>query len=533
MLPVNGIKILLLIISLVFLSTEINFTQTIFDPDFGNNGFAIPDIRSSNNGIWSLSLQRDNKIVAAGWAFTDEETPSDILAIRLFENGELDTSFIASGLFSVGSSSWEDAYALAVQSDNKILIGGRYFNNSSWDFLVIRLNQDGTIDSSFGKYGVFTKDCFGKDDRLFSLDVQSDGKIVACGFAEKFNWDFTIIRLNPDGTIDSTFGENGSKVINIGSYNDVAFSLKVQNDGKIIVCGWTYIFNSWDFALVRLNSDGSLDNTFNLTGIVTTDYHHLYNTAHSVTIQSNGKYVVAGYTRKPGYPDTDVMIVRYNSDGSIDKTFGNNGIVLADYDYADDFAWVIKADEYDKLVVGGLRTLNGSQSLLIARFNSNGSPDFSFGNRGMFDYKFNGVNEEIRDLIIQPDGKILAAGYYFYKDRTKAFIIRLKNPYNSISNKPEILLQNFPNPFNLYTRISYIVPPDIVKDGNSYLPVKIKVYDLLGREIQTLVDEYKEPGFYEVRFPSDNNPLDLSSGIYFYSIEINGISKTNKMILVK
>lgn len=531
--PVNRIKIFLLIIGLVFLNTKIIFTQCIFDPDFGINGIANLSIKSSINGIWSLSLQQDKKIVAAGWSYSDEGAPSDILAMRLFENGRTDTLFSSSGLFSFGNSTWEDAYASAVQSDGKILIGGRYFNNSSWDFLVIRLNQNGTIDSSFGKNGSFVKDFFGKDDRLFSLDIQSDGKIVACGFAEKFNWDFAIIRLNPDGTIDSTFGENGSKVINIGSYNDVAFSLKVQNDGKIIVCGWTFIFDSWDFALVRLNPDGSLDNTFDSDGVVTTDYHHLYNTAHSITIQSDGRYVAAGYTNKPGHPDTDIMIVRYNTDGSTDQSFGNNGIVLADYDGADDFAWVIKADIYDKLVVGGLRTLNGSQSLLVTRFNSDGSKDLSFGNKGMIDFKFYGFNEEVRELLIQPDGKILAAGHYSYKDGTKAFIIRLNNPYDFIKNKPEILLQNFPNPFNSYTKISYIVPPNLVENGNNHLPVKIKVYDLLGREIETLVDDTKEPGFYEVRFPTVNNTLHLSSGIYFYRIEINGISRTNKMILAK
>lgn len=533
MLPVNQKKIFLLLTILILSLSNQKYSQSIFDSNFGTDGITIPQIKATNFGFWSLSLQSDNKIIATGWAYNDEESPSEISLIRLLENGEIDTSFNPSGSFSVGNGTWEDAYASAIQSDGKILIGGRYFNGTSWDFIIIRFNENGTLDSTFGVNGIFIKDFFRKDDRLFSMDIQPDGKIVACGFAEKFNWDFAIIRLNPDGRIDSTFGDNGSKVINIGSYNDVAFSIKAQNDGKIIICGWTYIFGTWDFALVRLNSDGSLDNSFGSTGIVTTDYQYKYNTAHSIAIQSDGKYVAAGYTEKPGLPDTDIMLVRYNLNGSIDKSFGNNGILLADYDNADDFAWVVKSDIYDKLVVGGIKTIDGSKNLLVARFNSDGSTDFSFGNNGMFDFNFYGFDEEVRDLVIQPDGKIILTGYYSDRKAKKGFLIRLNNPYNSINIQSEILLRNFPNPFNASTKISYQIPTYLANNGNIYLSVTLKVYDLLGREIETLVDELKEPGYYEVEFPSDINSLKLSSGIYFYNLVINGISQTGKMILVR
>ncbi len=530
---INLNKIIFLII--LFFASQVNsfFAQNIFDNNFGNNGIDIPQTNAVNSGFWSLSLQTDNKIIVTGWAYTDAESPSDISIIRFFENGEMDTSFNSSGTFSVGNGTWEDAYSSAIQSDGKILVAGRYFNGRSWDFIIIRFNEDGSLDSSFNGKGYFTKDFFGKDDRCFSIDIQSDGKIVACGFAENFNWDFAIIRLNTDGTIDSAFGNNGSKVINIGSYNDVAFSLKAQKDGKIIVCGWTYIFGSWDFALVRLNSDGTFDNSFGSTGIVTTDYHHLYNTAHSIDIQSDGKYIAAGYTNKPGFLDTDIMLVRYNTDGSIDRSFGKDGIVLIDNDSADDFAWVLKTDNYDKILVGGIATINGTKNLLIAKLNSDGSSDISFGDRGIFTYRIFGHDEEIRDLLIQRDGKILLAGYFSDQKTKKGFVIRLQNPYNFINSKPDILINNFPNPFNIKTKISYVVRTDFASNNQIFLPVKLKVYDLLGREIETLVDDFLEPGYYEVMFPSVNNSENLSSGIYFYRIDINGISKTNKMILVR
>lgn len=522
------ISLILLFISILINSNQ---AQSIFDSGFGNNGIVIPQIKSFNNGSWSLSVQSDNKIIIAGWAYTDEETPSDISISRIFENGELDTAFNSTGLFSIGNSTWEDAYTSTIQTDGKILVAGRFYNGRSWDFLLIRFNEDGSLDTTFAQKGYTTKD-FGKDDRAFSVDLQSDGKILLCGFVERFNWDFAIARFNTDGSIDTTFGEKGSTILNIGSYNDVAFSIKAQQDGKIIVCGWTYIFGSWDFALVRLNPDGSLDNTFGSNGVVTTDYYHQYNTSHSVAIQSDGKYVAAGYAKKPGSTDTDIMLVRYNTNGTIDKSFGNDGMVLADYKGADDFSWVIKTDKYDKLVVGGNVTINGLKMIQVARFNSDGSPDISFGENGILVTQIFGFDEECRDLLIQPDGKILLTGYFSNRRNIKAFVIRLTNPYNSINSKTEILSNNFPNPFNTSTKITYVIPTTIAAN-KKFLPVNIKVYDILGREIETLVNDFQEPGLYQVQFPSVTQSSELSSGIYFYRIDINGVSEVKKMLLVR
>ncbi|WP_337866378.1 T9SS type A sorting domain-containing protein [Ignavibacterium sp.] len=521
-----------LFLLIFYLSSNLFFAQSFFDAGFGKNGIVFPEINAQVNGAWSLSLQKDNKIILTGWAYSDEESPSDISLVRLFENGETDSSFNPDGLFSIGSSTWEDALASAVQEDGKILIAGRYYNGRSWDFLIVRFNEDGSIDSSFRHRGYITKD-FGKDDRAFDIAVQNDGKILVCGFAERFNWDFAVSRFNQDGSIDTTFGEKGSLLLNIGTYNDVAFSIKVQKDKKIIVCGWTYIFGSWDFAIVRLNPDGSLDKTFGSTGIVTTDYYSQYNTAHSVAIRSDGKYVAAGYTEKLGYSDTDIMLVRYNTDGTIDHSFGDNGIVLADYENADDFAWVVKFDKYDKLVVGGNTTINNSKILQVARFNSDGSPDISFGENGILVTQIAGFDEECRDLLIQSDGKILLTGYYTDRESTKTFVIRLTNPYNYINSTPEILSNNFPNPFNSSTKIIYTIPEYLISENQRVVHVMIKVYDLLGREIETLVDDDQEPGIYEVIFASQNNSIELSSGIYFYRIQVGSISFVKKMMLIR
>lgn len=524
------IKFVVLFLLLNFYS---GFSQDSFlDLDFGINGIVIPGIEAANSGFWSISLQQDKKIILTGWAYEFNNSPSDISVIRLNQFGRVDTTFFRNGLFSIGDGTWEDSYASAIQNDGKILIGGRFYNGTSWDFIVIRFNENGTIDSSFGINGIFINDFFGKDDRLFSLDIQPDGKIVACGFAENFDWDFAIVRLNPDGNLDSTFGDNGSKVINIGSYNDVAFSIKVQDDGKIITCGWTYILGSWDFALVRLNSDGSLDNSFGLNGIVTTDYHHQYNTSHSVTIQSDGKYVAAGYI-SPESGNDDILLIRYNTDGTIDKSFGQDGFAISDYKNADDFAWVIKSDQNDKLLVGGLVTINNQKSVIIRKYNPNGEVDYSFCDNGIFTFQFTGEEEEIRDLVIQPDGKILAAGYFNQQGSNKAFVLRLDNPYRELYINSNFLLNNYPNPFNNSTNISYIVPLSSLTEKSNPIYVQLKVYDLLGNEIETLVDDIQEPGLYNVTFPINGSTSGLSSGIYFYRLELEGKFETRKMVYIR
>lgn len=532
-------KFKLLYIFLLLNVISINtFSQSIFDLDFGKNGFVVPKLGSINTGFWSISLQDDNKIIAAGWA--SSESPSDIYFLRFYDDGQIDSNFNHNGLFSLGEFTWEDAYASTIQQDGKILVAGRAYNGQSWDFLLLRFNIDGSIDSTFGGTGYVIQD-FGKDDRVFSVDVQSDGKILICGFAENLNWDFAISRFNPDGSLDTTFGERGSKILNIGSYNDVAFSIKVQEDSKIIACGWTYIFGSWDFALVRLNPDGSLDNTFGSNGIVTTDYNHLYNTSHSVAIQSDGKYVAAGYTEKPGSSDTDILIIRYNTDGSIDTTFGNNGLTLIDYNNADDFAWVIKVDQYDNLVIGGNVTIDSNKILQVIKLNSDGSRDTSFADNGILVTQIYGLDEECRDVFIQPDGKILLTGHASDGEFSRGFLIRLKNPYinslenffNVINNKKEFTSYNYPNPFNSSTKIFYFIPPHLIQQNESQVKVNITVYDIMGREIETLYNDFQQYGQYEVAFPSTKLNKELSSGVYIYKIDINGNIQTNKMILLR
>ncbi len=234
--------------------------------------------------------------------------------------------------FKFDSKSPSVAQSIAVQNDGDVLVAGYCSTNSlNNDFAIVRCNSDLSFDTTFSFDGEVTTD-LGGDDYCYSVALQSDGKILVAGYSStNVTSDisyFAIVRYNTNGSLDTTFGSKGFVTTDLGLYNrDFGQSVAVQNDGKILVAGYCYAGYSYgyDFALVRYNSDGSLDTTFDYDGKVITelggdDY------GYSVTVQTDGKILVAGTSRNASTGNNDFALVRYNSDGSLDTTFGANAL---------------------------------------------------------------------------------------------------------------------------------------------------------------------------------------------------------------
>jgi len=169
---------------------------------------------------------------------------------------------------------------------------------------------DGDLDTSFSGDGKQTTAIGSGTDEANSVVLQSDGKIVAAGYSHNgTNNDFAVVRYNTDGSLDTTFDTDGKVTTDIGSSQDQAYSVVLQSDGKIVVAGWSYNGSNNDFAVVRYNTDGSLDTTFDTDGKVTTAIGSGIDAAYSVVLQSDGKIVVAGYSYN-GTND-DFAVVRY------------------------------------------------------------------------------------------------------------------------------------------------------------------------------------------------------------------------------
>lgn len=518
-----SIKIRLLIFySLFFFNSfaQIKYLDSLFSDD----GISLTNL-GNFEGAWSVFSTNENKIIVSGWSKLSTESPEDILLMRFNNDGSIDSTFKSGNIISVEEFTWESSYASIEQKDGKILIAGRFYNGLNWDFMLARFYADGRLDSSFAQNGFAIID-ISSDDRAFSIDLQNDDKIIIAGFVNINNWDFAVLRFNSNGLLDNTFGNNGIVINDFDGDIDVAFSIKTQSDSKIIACGWTFSNASWNFAMIRYNSDGSLDQNFGNKGIVITDVDNVYNTSHSIAIQEDGKYVVTGYRYFRERLDTDILLVRYNSDGSIDQSFGVNGFVTKDINRNEDFAWDVIIQSDERILVTGYTKSDSSKNVVTLRFNNNGQIDSTFGDSGVIITSIFGFDEEGRHLALQNDGKILVTGYSFNGVDQDLFILRI-NPDGNILPVPQVdstltnLSQNYPNPFTTKTLIPFSL------HETSY--VTLKVYNALGEEVSSLIDEVKIAGNYKVLFDRSN----LSSGIYLYQLITKNYSQAKKMLIIK
>ena len=282
--------------------------------------------------------------------------------------GDLDLSFGTDGKVTTGFGGRNKAFAVAVQTDDKIVVVGTA--TSFHDFTVVRYNPDGSLDSSFDGDGIVTTD-FGARDDSVAVAIQSDGKIVVAGSTApgQGHRQFALTRYHTDGSLDTSFDGDGKLTTDFGASTE-AFALAIQTDGRILAAGRTSTPSVESFALARYNPDGSLDTGFDGDGTLMTDFGGI-DMATGVAIQADGKIIAVG----AGGPSNDFALARYNPDGSLDTSFDGDGRQTTDFggfDRAADVA--IQAD--GKIVAVGVP---GSGSFALARYNPDGSLDMGFG----------------------------------------------------------------------------------------------------------------------------------------------------------
>ena len=342
--------------------------------------------------------------------------------------GTPDSSYNLTGKFSYDLGFQDNLQDVIVQSDGKIVSGGTAINPAfSGQLLVIRQLADGTLDNTFNDSGIVIFNQY-TESYAYDLAERDDHKLLIAGAKADPSFSFAalVIRLLPDGTPDSSFGVNGFAEINLSTGDDFAYAMQEQPDHKILLAGtFTNPLFQNQPVVIRLLENGTPDSTFGVNGVAYIPVIETDNRLNSLSLMSDGRIVVSGHYGKPltgtGQFDFDMLIARLNSDGTFDASFGNNGMVIdtVSTDYVDDlFGMDITAD--NEIFVSGYTTNQDfSFDLIALKYDSTGTRDSSFANNGLYRFD-NDVQDVGLDLQLQADGKILIAGTsggFFFDDR--------------------------------------------------------------------------------------------------------------------
>ena len=348
--------------------------------------------------MYSLAIQNDQKIVIGG-KFTFQNGNGTNSVVRLNSDGSKDNSF------GVGSGFDNRVYTVSIQNDGKVIAGGNFISyNGTTQNRIARLNTDGSLDNN---YNLGT----GFNNRVNSIGFQNDGKIICGGQFTAFNGDVhkRIVRLNTDGLQDSSF-DTGS---GFSGYARRVNSVAMQNDGKVLVGGGlldTYNGTSIN-CFVRLKTDGTLDTSFDMGVGISGPSEEI----HSIKVQNDGKIIVGGsFDSFNGTPRNS--IVRINADGSIDTSFDPG----SGFGYGRVYDIFIQTD--GKILVGGyFNSFNSELRSNVVRLNADGTFDNSFDIGSGFD-------ERVNTIIVQNDGKILVGGSFTtFNDNALKGIVRLNS----------------------------------------------------------------------------------------------------------
>jgi uncharacterized delta-60 repeat protein len=346
-----------------YLGNNIDFGLSRYNTDgsldltFDTDGKVTTDIGDSLDFCYAIAIQADGKLVAVG----STANYSKVAVVRYNTNGSLDNTFDIDGMLTVGMlGSAIQGYAAAIQADGKIVIAAQRFAGANMDFCIIRLNTNGSYDVSFDTDGMVTTNING-DDYAYAIGLQTDGKIVVAGSS---NTDFSVVRYTTNGSLDSTFDADGKVITSVSIGTDMATSMTIQSDGRIILAGNTNVAGNVH-ALVRYTTNGSLDTSFDTDGIVlTSNVCSIY----GVKIQNDGKIIAVGSYAVGS--SMDFVVVRYNTNGMLDSSFDTDGVVTTDFGFGkDDFAYATAIQNDGKIVVVGHGYNVSYNNFMVMRYN--------------------------------------------------------------------------------------------------------------------------------------------------------------------
>jgi uncharacterized delta-60 repeat protein len=399
------------------------------DATFGGNGKVTTGFGGDSRGH-AVAIQMDGKIVVAGEA-PRSPVSSKFAVTRYDPDGTLDHTFGGDGKVTTSFGAHSDAFGVAIQGDDKILVAGRAVEEGTSVFALTRYKPGGGLDDSFSGDGKVTT---GFEDRPTvgrGVAIQPDGKIVVVGIVSSTppgDDRFAVVRYTPNGVIDDSFGGDGKVTTRIGEQAG-ASSVAIQPNGRIVAAGFMQKpgFGQVMFALARYMSNGALDDSFGGNGKLRTGFGgpSAGATADGVSLYPDGKIVAAGGL----FIDDDThkfAVARYTPRGALDDSFDENGKVITGFGDRVAFANDVAVQPDNRIVAAGeLRLPSFERKFALTRYRPNGALDDTFGGDGKVTTRF-GAEESVAlasGVAIQPDGKIVAAGTAFDEDFDGRFAV--------------------------------------------------------------------------------------------------------------
>ena len=394
-----------------FLQGQVGFE----DPGFGYNGILVTSLSPGNDYGLRLCVLDDDRFILAGSAVTNAGDRCFAMA-KYSPGGELDPTFGIGGIMIDDLFSGDDVINSAiVREDGKILVAGRT-EQTDFNIVFASYTDAGMVDSTFGDFGKVVIDFGFGNDRAVDIAVEDQNIFVGANVtANDSLLHFAVLKTDLNGNPDPFFGEDGIIVSETGTGSSFLTDMQIMDDGRILLLGYCEKEDSGngddlDILMVRYDNDGTLDESFGTGGVRQASCMDLQDKPYSVTIQSGNRIVVCGSGMTVS--DSYITLLRFQYNGDADTTFGESGHVITSigqYDYAEPS--LVQPD--NKIIVGGY-TNDGSSNMFnvfVARYDSMGTLDPAFGTNGLT-ISSNGpnTNQYAFAMAFQSNYDILLAG---------------------------------------------------------------------------------------------------------------------------
>lgn len=502
------------------------------DATFGSGGWCFLDTGHVRGSGFAVAVQTDGKVLVGGRGDGMDAQP---FVRRLLANGTPDSTFgdssVQDSLFSYDSRG--TVFDLALQPDGRILAAGVTPWGSQSAMFVARMHPNGALDRDFAGTGVRTFR-LGDTDSLFSVAVQPDGRILLAGVTRinGFGGLLVVARLTASGVFDSTFGAGANGVVYDypGLFDPCATQVTLLPDGRILVVGRTRQTVGGAFRVVayRLLSNGALDASWNGFGKLVTPVGYDSATPTSIAPAPNDGVIISGYTSTAGGTP---FVLRFLANGTRDSSFSGDGeLQLSPRGSGEDVHAMVVRPSGHIVLAGTLRTSPTQPIATLARIGPDGSLDTSFGTAGHLDVSLvDSGDEYARDVAFDAQGRAVAVGGA--RDRTSVFRML-----------PEVTSTAVGEGDAPHGTLRFSAPsPNPARGGTSFVltlpaagPLDVAVHDVTGRRVRSLRNGVATAGPQLLRWDGrDAEGHAAQPGLYFIRARAAGQSANTRVVLTR